>query len=71
MVEDGEERPEIGCGQHGDLGPQEINPFLLLAHSSINATRVERPSSLIDIAPTILDFLGVTYEGLPGKSLFG
>jgi len=70
MVEDGEERPEIGCGQHGGLGPQETNPFLLLAHSGLTASRVERPTSLIDIAPTILDFLGVTYEKLPGKSLF-
>ena len=69
MVEDGEERPEIGCGQHGGLGPQETNPFLLLAQSGILASRVETPTSLIDIAPTVLDFLDVTYEGLPGKSL--
>ena len=69
MVEDGEERPEIGCGQHGGLGPQETNPFLLLAHSGIPVSRVETPTSLIDIAPTILDFLGVTYEGLSGQSL--
>ena len=69
MVEDGEEQPEIGCGQHGGLGSQETNPFLLLAHSGIPASRVQGPTSLVDIAPTILDFLGVAYEGLPGKSL--
>ena len=48
-----------------------LNPFLMLAHPRIAASRIEGPTSLIDIAPTILDFLGVPYDALPGKSLLG
>jgi arylsulfatase A-like enzyme len=33
------------------------------------AEHIESPTSLIDIAPTILDFLGVPCDGLPGTSL--
>ena len=49
-----------------DVDPDSV----VLAHSGLKASRVERPTRLIDSAPTILDVLGVTYEKLPGKSLF-
>lgn len=63
----GEARP--GHGQHGGLGANEQNPFLLLKCDRIkNGTRKE-VASLVDIAPTILDYMGISFEGMDGRSL--
>lgn len=69
MVEDGELSIELNCGQHGGLGSQETHPFLFLNHHSFSARQIERPTSLIDIAPTILDFLGISHDSMDGQSL--
>jgi hypothetical protein len=69
MVEDGESPPELGCGQHGGGGPQETRPFLLLKHPSLGHSKIDRMTSLVDIAPTILDFLSVAAEGMDGASV--
>lgn len=59
----------VGFGQHGGWGPDETQPYL-----SVNGTDV-RPgihrdtTSLVDIAPTILAFLGLSTAGLDGKPL--
>ena len=69
LVEDGESPPEIGCGHHGGLGPQETRPFLVLAHADFGRGRIERTTSLVDIAPTILDFLGQPADRLDGTAI--
>ena len=68
LVEDGESTPEIGCGHHGGLGPQETRPFLTLVHPTLGPGRIGRTTSLVDIAPTILGFLGqpaARMDGVP------
>lgn len=60
----------LGFGQHGGLARYEQSPFLLLqgAGFKAGATR-DTPSSVIDIAPTILTYLGVPFDGVDGKPL--
>jgi hypothetical protein len=68
LVEDGEGAPDIGCGHHGGLGPRETRPFLTLVHPGLGQGRIGRTTSLVDIAPTILGFLGQTagcMDGVP------
>jgi arylsulfatase A-like enzyme len=66
---DGEKPAARGFGQHGGVGPDETRPFLILDHPSIPAGAVNAPSSLIDIAPTILAFLGFARDGMDGRAL--
>jgi predicted AlkP superfamily pyrophosphatase or phosphodiesterase len=60
----------LGCGQHGGLGAYEQMPFLLIEGSGFapGATRTD-PSSLIDLAPTILAHLCLPAEGCEGRAL--
>jgi len=47
-----------GSGQHGGWGPDETRPFLMVNDG--RRTGVHRqPSSLVDIAPTLVSFLGL------------
>ena len=69
LVEDGEGRPEIGCGHHGGLGPGETRPFLALVHPDFGRGEIGRKTSLVDIAPTILVFLGQSSEGMDGAPI--
>ena len=55
-----------GRGQHGGLGRYETNPMLIIDDGSGQARRIETPTSAVDVAPTILDFLGVSYDGADG-----
>lgn len=66
LVEDGEGSPEIGCGHHGGLGPQETRPFLTLVHPSLGQGRIDRTTSLVDVAPTILGYLGSPGQRMDG-----
>ncbi len=69
LAEDGESSRDMGCGQHGGCGPQETVPFLVLAAPGQGPGVVSRPASLVDIAPTILAWLGVAAEGMDGRPL--
>ena len=69
LVEDGEGKPEIGCGHHGGLGPGETRPFLALVHPDFGRGEIGRRTSLVDIAPTILAFLGHSTEGMDGAPI--
>jgi hypothetical protein len=60
---------QIGSGQHGGLGPDETKPFLLVNGGGAKSGRRPAPSSLVDIAPTILSFLGLPRTGLDGVPL--
>lgn len=58
----------VGSGQHGGWGPDEMRPFLMLNDGRAKGMRQE-PTSLVDIAPTIVRFLGLPVEGFDGRPL--
>jgi hypothetical protein len=60
----------LGCGQHGGLGTYEQMPFLMIQGGGFRqgAVRAE-PSSVIDLAPTILAHLEVPADGCEGQAL--
>jgi hypothetical protein len=62
-------RVQVGCGQHGGWGPDETQPFLMLNGTDVRAGIRDRTTSLVDIAPTILGFLGVPSDGMDGAPL--
>ncbi len=59
----------VGWGQHGGWGPDETRPFLMLNAPAIPPEFLRRPTSLVDIAPTLLDFLALPAGGMDGRSL--
>lgn len=59
----------IGSGQHGGWGPDETRPFLLVDDGDGRAGTVAGRSSLVDIAPTLLHFLGLPSDGMDGRPL--
>ncbi|HTZ36753.1 MAG TPA: nucleotide pyrophosphatase, partial [Stellaceae bacterium] len=60
---------KIGFGQHGGLGGHEQSPFLIVEGGGF-APRVERrPSSLVDIAPTVLRHLRMDHDDMDGEAL--
>jgi hypothetical protein len=67
MVKEGKPVP-IGCGQHGGLGPDETRPFLMVNDGRSSGT-LQQATSLVDIAPTISRFLGLSLAGFDGSPL--
>jgi hypothetical protein len=59
----------IGSGQHGGWGPDETRPFLMANDGGRSSGTAGRPTSLVDIAPTIAGFLGLSTEGFDGSPL--
>ena len=60
----------IGCGQHGGLGAHEQAPVLLVSGPGFAAGSMRREdTSLVDIAPTVLDHLGLPAQGIDGRAL--
>jgi arylsulfatase A-like enzyme len=59
----------LGHGQHGGLGRYETRPCLVVSGPGVRAGVCERPTRAVDIAPTILDFLGVARGGTDGAVL--
>ncbi|MCC7275734.1 MAG: alkaline phosphatase family protein [Alphaproteobacteria bacterium] len=59
-----------GFGQHGGLGTNEQNPFLVVRGGGFARRRAtDHPCSLIDIAPTVLRHLGLAADGMDGTAL--
>jgi len=59
-----------GLGEHGGLGRYEQNPFLMIRGGGFAAgTHTDAESSAVDLAPTILDHLGLAAEGMDGRAL--
>lgn len=59
----------VGCGQHGGWGPDETRPFLLLNGTDVPPGVHDRTTSLVNIAPTILAFLGLPTDGMDGAPI--
>lgn len=58
-----------GHGNHGGWGASESSPFLILNHHTLAASVVRDRSSLLDLAPTMLGFLGLASGGMDGRPL--
>ena len=56
-----------GLADHGGLGPYETNAVLVVDDGSGEACRIEARTRAVDVAPTILDFLGVAHDGTDGR----
>lgn len=69
VVEEGGKSVPVGSGQHGGWGPDETRPFLMINAAGAVPGMLRRPSSLVDIAPTIAGFLGLSLDGFDGSSL--
>lgn len=70
IVRDSLEPKEVtGFGQHGGLGANEQRPFLFVAGGGFAPGSYREPSSLVDIAPTVLRHLGVDAGGMDGHPL--
>lgn len=60
----------LGCGQHGGLARYEQSPFLMIEGGGFAAGGTfDIPTSVIDLAPTILTHLRLPAEGMDGRSL--
>jgi hypothetical protein len=60
----------LGCGQHGGLGTYEQMPFLMIEGRGFRRAAIwSEPSSVIDLAPTILRHLSVSVDGCEGRPL--
>jgi hypothetical protein len=64
-----EPKDNMGFGQHGGLAANEQQPFLIATGGGFAPGRREAPSSLIDIAPTVLRHLGLPHEDMEGAPL--
>lgn len=60
---------KIGFGQHGGLGANEQRPFLIAEGGGFGARAENRPTSLIDIAPTVLRHLRMDHDDTDGQAL--
>jgi arylsulfatase A-like enzyme len=65
----GPEFKGLGFGQHGGWGPDETRPFLIVDHPAGKPVQRTERTSLIDIAPTILTFLGLPTDGMEGQAI--
>lgn len=60
---------KIGFGQHGGLGPNEQRPFLMIEGGGFVPGRRHEPTSLVDIAPTVLRHLRMGHDDMDGRAL--
>jgi arylsulfatase A-like enzyme len=61
----------VGGGMHGGLNRHELNTVLIVRGGSlVEGTRNPAPAGIVDIAPTILEFLGIERSAsMIGRSL--
>ncbi len=68
VAEEGKPVP-VGSGQHGGWGTDETRPFLMLNDDAGSVGARRTASSLVDIAPTIAAFVGLSMDGFDGAPL--
>ncbi|MBV9687250.1 MAG: alkaline phosphatase family protein [Alphaproteobacteria bacterium] len=64
-----EPKDNTGFGQHGGLGKNEQSPFLFISGGGFAPGTRHAPSSLIDMAPTVLRHLGLPATAMDGQGL--
>lgn len=69
VAAEGDKPVPIGSGQHGGWGPDETRPFLMVNDGGRGVGTVAGSTSLADIAPTIVNFLGLPLAGFDGAPL--
>ena len=69
VLDPADNESKIGFGQHGGLGPNEQSPFLMVEGGGFAPGRRREPSSLIDIAPTVLRHLHMDHDDMDGRAL--
>ena len=69
VADPGDPESKIGFGQHGGLGVHEQHPFLIAAGDGFDSRVETRPTSLIDIAPTVLRHLRMDHDDMDGRAL--
>jgi arylsulfatase A-like enzyme len=70
MLDRHEDLNHVGCGQHGGLGRWEMRPFLMARGPGFSpGTSRADPTRITDIAPTILQHLGLPADGMDGVPL--
>jgi arylsulfatase A-like enzyme len=68
----GEEFGEHGGEHHGELYVEDLHVPLLIAGAGATARRFDTPVGLIDIAPTVLELMGIPIpDTMDGDSLVG
>ncbi|HKS87904.1 MAG TPA: alkaline phosphatase family protein, partial [Stellaceae bacterium] len=60
---------KVGFGQHGGLGPNEQRPFLIVEGGGFIPGPRQTPTSLVDIAPTVLRHLHLGHDDMDGRAL--
>jgi hypothetical protein len=58
-------------GQHGGFGRYEQAPFLLALGTGFARGEHAGPTSIVDIAPSVLRHLSLSVEGMDGRPLQG
>jgi arylsulfatase A-like enzyme len=69
VADPGDPEGKIGFGQHGGLGANEQSPFLIAEGGGFARRTETRPTSLIDIAPTVLRHLHMDHDDMDGRAL--
>jgi arylsulfatase A-like enzyme len=64
-----DDESKTGFGQHGGLGPNEQRPFLMIEGGGFAPGPRRQPSSLADIAPTVLRHLSMDHDDMDGLAL--
>lgn len=60
----------MGCGAHGGLGQYVQAPFLMVRGVGFNGgIEMQKPVSPMDIAPTVLQHLGISFKDMDGTPL--
>lgn len=69
VLDPADSESKIGFGQHGGLGPNEQRPFLMIEGGGFAPGPRQLPTSLVDIAPTVLRHLRLDHDDMDGRAL--
>jgi arylsulfatase A-like enzyme len=70
VADPSEPKDYTGFGQHGGLAANEQSPFLFVWGGNFPAgTEIDAPVCHVDLAPTILEHLGLPADGMDGRPL--
>jgi predicted AlkP superfamily pyrophosphatase or phosphodiesterase len=69
VLDPADSESKIGFGQHGGLGINEQRPFLMIEGGRFEASVRQQPTSLVDIAPTVLRHLHMDHDDMDGTAL--